>query len=120
MAQYYKTDQYHKMDREHRAKQFAPFDALSGFDRHLRNAEAKEYALPPNQEKISLIASISTIGKMIPLWYSYHGMKFKIEHVIWSLEKDDWNQYRCEIHDNQIKKIVDLFYYKEITLWTIS
>lgn len=112
--------QLYKMDVSRRAKQFAPFAALSGFETHLENAEKSEYEIPKCQTKINVIISFNIDGKMLPLWYSFSGMKFKIENVIWSVDKPNWIQYRCAIYDNNLKKIVDLFFYKESNVWTLA
>lgn len=112
--------QNYKMDNSRRAKQFAPFAALSGQEEYLQAAEEEHFQLPNNQARISTIVSINAEGKILPLYFSYNGCKFQIYELIWSLEKVAWNQYRCAIIDQEKRKIVDLFFYKELTLWTLT
>lgn len=68
------------MDREHRAKQFAPFTALSGLEEALKAKEVPPVNLK-NQAIVLVIASFNENGKMIPLYFAINGIRIKINNI---------------------------------------
>lgn len=116
-----------KMDREQRAKQFAPFSALNGYEEALR---AKEKTVVPktelteeekNQIPVPVIATFSKDGKMVPIYFSIEGLRLKIDHIKWQNDRAVWgNQYRCEVTLGDRVEEVNLYYYKTSSVWTMK
>ena len=85
------------MDRENRAKQFAPFIALSGLEEALKAKEVPPVNLE-NQTIVLVIASFNENGKMIPLYFAINGIRIKINNIKWMSKEMVWgNTFRCEI-----------------------
>lgn len=116
-----------KMDQEQRAKQFAPFSALNGYEEALR---AKEKTAVPKTEltkeekdqiTVPVIATFSKDGKMLPIYFSVEGLRLKIDHIKWQNDKAVWgSQYRCEVTLGDRVEEVDLYYYKTRSVWTMK
>lgn len=115
----------HTMDRGHRAKQFAPFSALKGYEDALKNKETQKQsdAMKDNSGLIPVpvIASFSSNGKMIPLYFSVEGIKIKIDRIIWAQEGLSMgSHYRCRICTGEIAEEIDLLYYKNSNVWALK
>lgn len=109
-----------KMDRENRAKQFAPFAALTGFEAALKAKEAPPVNLD-NQTIVPVIASFDKNGKMIPLYFSTNGIRIKINNIKWISKAMTWGmQFRCEITVQDHTETVDLCYYNTLRIWTLK
>lgn len=116
-----------KMDTQQRAKQFAPFSALKGYEEALREKEktvaAKQKMVEENEDQIPVpvIATFSKDGKILPLYFSVEGIRLKIDHIKWQNEQNLWgNQYRCEVTLGDRVEEVDLYYYKKNSIWTMK
>ena len=110
---------HYKMDNSQRAKQFAPFDALKGFKEELKKKEKgnPEYN---GQIPVSVIASFSTLGETIPVYFGLNGNRYHIDNIVWSA-KGKWGaKYRCEITDGEYVKTIDLIYYITDNEWKIK
>lgn len=107
-----------KMDRENRAKQFAPFAALKGHEEALREKEAPVVDLQ-NQTIIKVIASFNKEGDMIPLYFDIDGISIKIDNIkthdnaVWG------SRYRCQITLIDHVETVELYYYNVRKIWTL-
>ena len=116
-----------KMDQEQRAKQFAPFSALDGYE-EARRAKEKTAAFKTdlteeerNQIPVPVIATFSKDGKMLPIYFSIEGLRLKIDHIKWQNDRAVWgNQYRCEVTLGDRVEEVDLYYYKTSSVWTMK
>lgn len=75
----------------------------------------------PDFHVVPVLASFSTEGKMVPIYFSIEGLKIKIERVVWTCDNLAWgSQYRCQIHVNNKVEEIDLLYYKNRNLWTVK
>lgn len=109
-----------KMDQTNRAKQFAPFAALTGYEETLKAKEASVLNLD-DQVIVPVIASFNQKGDMIPLYFSTEGIRLKIDNVKWISKRKAWGlQYRCEITIQDRLEVIDLFYYDTMHLWTMK
>lgn len=107
-----------KMDQENRAKQFTPFDALSGYSDALKEKEAPSVNMN-EQVIVPVIASFNKSGDMLPIYFSAEGIRLKIDHVKWSEQKKWGTIYRCEITVQDRVETVDLYYYATTRLWSL-
>ena len=114
-----------KMDTEQRAKQFAPFSALKGYEEALREKEKTAPRLElteeeKNQVPVPVIATFSKDGKVKPVYFSIEGIRLKVDHIKWQDERAVWgNQYRCEVTLGDRVEEVDLYYYKTDCICTM-
>lgn len=114
------TTNHPKMDRENRAKQFAPFAALTGLEDALKSKEAPPVNLE-NQTIVPVIASFNENGKMIPLYFATNGIRIKINNIKWISKEMTWGmQFRCEITVQDRTETVDLCYYNSHKIWTLK
>lgn len=111
--------QHYKMDPSQRAKQFAPFDALEGFRQEIHKKEADNLEFN-GQLPISVVASFSDDGHMIPVYFTFEDYRIHIDNIKWEANGLWGRKYRCEITDNERVKTVDLFYYKTPGLWKLK
>ena len=108
-----------KMDQEKRAKQFTPFDALSGYSEALSIKEAPVVNVE-EQSIVPVIASFSVSGDMKPIYFSAEGIRLKIDNIKWSEQKTWGIRYRCEVTVQDRVETVDLCYYFTKKIWTIK
>lgn len=112
---------------ENRAKQFIPFAALKGFDVALQKKESEndvktsEFIGNTDQIPVPVIASYSSNGKVIPLYFSIENARIKVSRVKWQDRMHEWGcKFRCEIIIDDVVKEVDLYYYKNKDIWTLK
>ncbi|MBO5146572.1 MAG: hypothetical protein J6C19_13775 [Lachnospiraceae bacterium] len=117
-----------KEEMENRAKQFIPFDALKGFDAALHQKEQEHNQNNANElmeqhtghMPVPVIASYSSHGKVVPLYFSVEGAKVKISRVKWQERMQEWGcKFRCEVMADHAVKEVDLYYYKNKNTWMV-
>lgn len=106
------------MDRENRAKQFAPFAALKGHEDALKAKEAPVVDLE-NQALIKVIASFNIQGDMIPLYFNIDGISVKIDQIKYHDDAIWGSKYRCEITLVDHVETVELYYYNTRKVWTL-
>ena len=109
-----------KMDVSNRAKQFAPFAALKGFEEALREKESP-IICNEGQVAVPVIATFNKDGKFDPLYFSLEGIRIKIDKIKWVDDKCLWvYTFRCEITLSDRLETVDLCYYKNLNVWTMK
>ena len=75
----------------------------------------------PNLVIVPVIASFSTDGKMIPIYFSVEGIKIKIDKVIWAKESLAWgSHYKCRICVCDVAEEIELMYYRSRNMWTLK
>ena len=75
----------------------------------------------PNLVIVPVIASFSTDGKMIPVYFSVEGIKIKIDKVIWAKENLAWgSHYKCGICVCDVAEEIELMYYRSRNMWTLK
>lgn len=117
-----------KEGMENRAKQFIPFAALKGFDEALQKKETENdenemdgFIGNTNQIPVPVIASYSSNGKIIPIYFSIEDVKVKVYRIKQQSRMYEWGcRFRCEIVINDVVKEVDLYYYKNKSTWTLK
>lgn len=115
-----------KMDQQNRAKQFAPFAALKGYEEKINEIgrdnmdSCDRYMDNDSQVPVPVIASFSKTGDIVPLYFSTSGLRIKVASVKWHDTDNKWGcHFRCEIIVDNILKEVDLFYYRQKNVWTL-
>ncbi|MBQ2257396.1 MAG: hypothetical protein II247_01810 [Lachnospiraceae bacterium] len=116
-----------KMDRQNRAKQFAPFAALKGYEDALAESEtggekAQEENFMGNSSQIPVpvIASFNSNGDVVPLYFSTEGFRIKVEKVQWKEAGKEWgSRFRCEVIVDDVMEEVDLYFYRNRNVWTL-
>ena len=64
------------------------------------------FAHNPNLILVPVIASFDTLGKIIPLYFRYEGLKLKIDHIKW-------------FNDRTVEEVI-LYYHKKNGMWTLE
>lgn len=115
------------MDRQNRAKQFAPFAALKGYEEALAENETngeemreENFMGNSSQIPVPVIASFNTNGDVVPLYFSTEGFRIKIEKVRWKETGKEWgSRFRCEVIVDDVVEEVDLYFYRNRNVWTL-
>ena len=70
---------------------------------------------------VPVIASFSTEGKMIPIYFSVEGIKIKIDRIIWAKENLACGyDYKCGICVSDVMEEIELTYHKDRNMWTLK
>lgn len=79
-----------------------------------------EYKPSENDIAVSVIASFSKSGHMIPLWFQYKDDKIKIDKVLNHYCYDlSCERFYCSIITDGIQQYVELNYHKGLKLWML-
>lgn len=72
------------------------------------------FAHNPNLILVPVIASFDTLGKIIPLYFRYEGLRLKIDHIKWFNDRTvDVIKFCCEITLQDRVQEVILYYHKK-------
>ena len=87
--------------------------------------EEKENPLINNENQISIpvIATFNKDGKfyLYPIYFSIEGIRIKVDRIKWVSDKSLWGYtFRCEITLSDRVETVDLYYYKNLNIWTLK
>lgn len=107
------------MDNANRAKQFAPFAALKGFEEELKQKENDAPEIT-DQYPVSVLASFNPEGKMVPVFFGFDGNRIKIDHIVCDWHGTWGSKYKCEITDEEYVKTIYLIYYKTNNEWKLK
>lgn len=76
-----------------------------------------------NEEQIPVpvIATFNKDGKFYPLYFSVEGIRIKVDNIKWVSNKCVWGySFRCEVTLSDRVETVDLYYYKNLNIWTLK
>ena len=85
--------------------------------------EEKKNPLINNEEQIPVpvIATFNKDGKFYPLYFSIEGIRIKVDNITWVSNKAIWGYtFRCEVTLSDRVETIDLYYYKNLNIWTIK
>lgn len=84
--------------------------------------EEKDNPLINNKDQIPIpvIATFNKNGKFYPLYFCIEGIRIKVDNIKWVSDKSVWGyKFRCEITLSDRVETVDLYYYKNLNIWTM-
>lgn len=85
------------------------------------NSKDQIFALNPELIPVPVIASFNKRGDMIPLYFSYEGLRLKVDNIKW---KDSQmilqEKFCCEVTLMDRVQEVILHYHRKYDIWTME